>query len=390
MSREDKWKQAKIVAEIMGSEADEIVNELKRKQSAVSKEEILNAAKKRQDKIVLQLRSAGLEGKELQARLSWIGKIVMIKLKKEIGKDAIRGMVADKLETRKRRDLMAEEIARVSKGKGMTGSVKEGLSRFHGNLKFREQLVKKIEEAIYEMTGTRYKVGAAMKQYMTLEKPFFITAKSNGKSYDVILKEIDPKNFYDPTVLKVAKYMGINRYKIKPFKIKPLTGKLKHYAIIQKVPGRNIISLRLNSRYIRGLERQYLKELGKIVAFTYICAIPDRTSDNIICNKIKYDIQLTTFDFAKSFNYRKYPPLKAALTALDMNAPFLKDIAKENKDALKAGFIESFNLAKENQAKFSKYIKPLKYNPLPELKKILKQDPEEVFDELVSKSKFFK
>ena len=76
---------------------------------------------------------------------------------------------------------------------------------------------------------------------------------------------------------------------------------IRHYAVIEKVPGKNIIALKMHPGRIKGLERQYLRELGKIIALTYVCAIPDRTSDNIIWNNPKYDIKLTTFDFAKSF-----------------------------------------------------------------------------------------
>jgi len=145
----------------------------------------------------------------------------------------------------------------------------------------------------------------------------------------------------------------------------------------------------MNPRYIKGLERQYLEELGKLVAFTYVCAIPDRTSDNIICDKTGYEIKLTTFDFAMSFDYKKYSPLKVALFALDMNTSFLKDIALRNKDALKRGFLAAFNSAKKNESKILKNVVELKKDSASDIKKILEEEPERIFDELTGKSKFF-
>ena len=51
MGYEYKRERARKIAEIMDNEAGEIVKELKRKQSSISKEEIVTAGKKRQDKI---------------------------------------------------------------------------------------------------------------------------------------------------------------------------------------------------------------------------------------------------------------------------------------------------------------------------------------------------
>jgi len=386
----DKRERAKKIADIIDSEAGEIVKELKRKQSSVSKEEIIDASIKRQEIIVSQLREAGLGNKEISQKLSWVGRIVLIKLKKEMGEDAIRGMAVDELDGGTSSNVMAKHIKRVSKEEKIsTDSARKKLSRFHRELKFREQLIKEIEKSIYEMTGIQYEVESAIKQYMTLEKPFSVTGKCSGGNYDVILKEITPKNFYDPLVLKVAKYMGINTYKINIFKIRNLKDVSKHYAVIEKVPGRNIIYLKMNPRYIKGLERQYLEELGKLVAFTYVCAIPDRTSDNIICDKTGYEIKLTTFDFAMSFDYKKYSPLKVALFALDMNTSFLKDIALRNKDALKRGFLAAFNSAKKNESKILKNVVELKKDSASDIKKILEEEPERIFDELTGKSKFF-
>ena len=249
--------------------------------------------------------------------------------------------------------------------------------------------MKKIEEAIYDMTGVQYDVSTVMKQYMTLEKPFSVTRQCEGKNYDVILKEFIPKNFYDPALLKVAGYMNINEYKIKTFRIKGAGSSSKDYAVIEKVPGKNIIYLKMNPRQISGLERQYLRELGKIVAFTYACAIPDRTSNNIIFDKKGYEIKLTTFDFAKSLDYRKYPPVKVALVALDMSVPFSRDIAQKNKDALRNGFIEAFNLAKENESKILECIEPLKDDAVAGIKEIMGKNPGDVFNEIISKSKIF-
>jgi len=330
MGFEEKRTQSKKIAEIIGSESGEIVSYLKRKQSTISKEDILNAAKTRQNSIVSQLREAGLSDKEIKSQLSWVGRLVLIKLKKEMGEDAIRGMAADRLDDQTSSNMIAQQIVKVSKDRGIdTSLAKKKLSSFHSELKFREQLVKKIEEAIYDMTGVQYDVSTVMKQYMTLEKPFSVTRQCEGKNYDVILKEFIPKNFYDPALLKVAGYMNINEYKIKTFRIKVAGSSSKDYAVIEKVPGKNIIYLKMNPRQISGLERQYLRELGKIVAFTYACAIPDRTSNNIIFDKKGYEIKLTTFDFAKSLDYRKYPPVKVALVALDMSVPFSRDIKKQ-------------------------------------------------------------
>ncbi len=390
MGFEEKRTQSKKIAEIIGSESGEIVSYLKRKQSTISKEDILNAAKTRQNSIVSQLREAGLSDKEIKSQLSWVGRLVLIKLKKEMGEDAIRGMAADRLDDQTSSNMIAQQIVKVSKDRGIdTSLAKKKLSSFHSELKFREQLVKKIEEAIYDMTGVQYDVSTVMKQYMTLEKPFSVTRQCEGKNYDVILKEFIPKNFYDPALLKVAGYMNINEYKIKTFRIKGAGSSSKDYAVIEKVPGKNIIYLKMNPRQISGLERQYLRELGKIVAFTYACAIPDRTSNNIIFDKKGYEIKLTTFDFAKSLDYRKYPPVKVALVALDMNVPFSRDIAQKNKDALRNGFIEAFNLAKENESKILECIEPLKDDAVAGIKEIMGKNPGDVFNEIISKSKIF-
>lgn len=390
MGFEEKRTQSKKIAEIIGSESGEIVSYLKRKQSTISKEDILNAAKTRQNSIVSQLREAGLSDKEIKSQLSWVGRLVLIKLKKEMGEDAIRGMAADRLDDQTSSNMIAQQIVKVSKDRGIdTSLAKKKLSSFHSELKFREQLVKKIEEAIYDMTGVQYDVSTVMKQYMTLEKPFSVTRQCEGKNYDVILKEFIPKNFYDPALLKVAGYMNINEYKIKTFRIKGAGSSSKDYAVIEKVPGKNIIYLKMNPRQISGLERQYLRELGKIVAFTYACAIPDRTSNNIIFDKKGYEIKLTTFDFAKSLDYRKYPPVKVALVALDMSVPFSRDIAQKNKDALRNGFIEAFNLAKENESKILECIEPLKDDAVAGIKEIMGKNPGDVFNEIISKSKIF-
>lgn len=369
-SKNEKHEEEKKenVSEIMDKEVERILSQLKRR-SSISKEEIIKAAKKRQDKIISQLRGIGLSDKEITQQLSGLGKLVLNRLKKEVGEEVISGMATDELYKKTRSN------SRVS--------------HFNPELKFREELVQKIEDAIYAMSGIRYKVGTAMKQYMTIEKPYHFTAKHKGETFDIILKEINPKNFYDPTVLKVIKYMGGSRYKIKVFKIKSPSGMKKHYAVIKKIPGKNIIALKVNPKPIKGLEKKYLKRLGKIIALTYVCAIPDRTSDNIIMDKIGNEIKLTTFDFAKSFDYNKYPPAKSALMALDMNVSFLKGAAKKNKDSLNEGFVEAFNAGKENKSEILKYVRPLKKGAALEIKKILKQDPEEVFDKLLRKSKFF-
>jgi len=366
-----KLEQDEKVLKIMDEEVEAIVKDLKRK-SSISKEEIVNAGKRRQDEIVSRLKEAGLEDKEIKTKLSLMGKIVFIKLREEIGEDVMRGMALDEL-YKQTRDKTSRLKSRSH----------------HPELKFREDVVQKIEESIYAFTGKKYKVTTAMKQYMTIERPYSFNAKYGNETFDVILKEIIPKNFYDPTVLKVIKYMGGSRYKIKTFKIKSPSGLLKHYAVIAKIPGRNIIALKMNPHYIEGFERSYLKRLGKIVALTYLCAIPDRTSDNIIWDKVGNEIKLTTFDFAKSFDYKKYPSAKVALAALDMNVSFMKDAASKNRDALKEGFIEAFNSGKENQSEILKYVKPLKHDAALEIKKIFRQNPEKVFDEIIARSKFF-
>lgn len=381
---ETKKEHEEKVSEIINREAEAIVKELRRG-SSISKDAIVNAAKKRQGEIISRLREAGLQDNEIRERVSGFGKIILTRLRKEVGEEVIMGMAVDELYKKTRSET---EKDAGSECKEVADAERKNMALLAPELKFREQMVQKVEEAIYEMTGKRYKVTTEMKQYMTIERPYSFTATYRGDNYDVILKEIIPKNFCDPTVLKVAKYMGTRRYKIKPFEIKDSSDAVRYYAVIEKIHGKNITALKVNHSPIRGLEYKYLKELGKIMALTYVCAIPDRNSNNIIWDRIKDELKLTTFDFAMSFNYEKYHPMRVALVALELNASFLKDTRKENKEGLREGFIEAFNSAKENESKFLIYIKPLRNNAFLEIKKILKQNPDGVFNEMMEKSKF--
>jgi len=137
MGFEEKRTQSKKIAEIIGSESGEIVSYLKRKQSTISKEDILNAAKTRQNSIVSQLREAGLSDKEIKSQLSWVGRLVLIKLKKEMGEDAIRGMAADRLDDQTSSNMIAQQIVKVSKDRGIdTSLAKKKLSSFHSDMNF--------------------------------------------------------------------------------------------------------------------------------------------------------------------------------------------------------------------------------------------------------------
>jgi len=374
-------------SEIINKWVSEIASGLE--DSKISSSAITRAIKKSEKEITGQLNAVGLTDREVQFRVSQMKGGVINELK--------RGKKERKLEKERISRLrgtmgggkVKEEKGKEVKLEGDTGKgKKEKLAGSITDLKFTQQMILKIEDAMCEIYGEKICLNSKLKFSTTGERQL-ITAEHNGKTYEVILKEVVPKNFYDPTVLKFIKYIGGGRYKIKHFKVQGPQNLPKHYTVTEKIPGRGMIYLKMNPKYIRGIERRYLERLGKIIALTYVCAIPERTSDNIIWSKIGNEIKLTTFNFANSFDYKKYPPVKAASSALDMNVSFLKDTAAINMDALRNGFIEAFNCGKKNQSEILKYVKPLKSSSVIEIKKILKQNPEKVFDEIIKRSKFF-
>jgi len=239
MMKLEKEQEEKVCG-IIGKEAEAIVKELKRG-SSISKDAIVNAAKKRQEDMISQLRDAGLGDNEIRERVSGFGKIILAKLRKEVGEEVILGMAVDELYKKTRGEAEKEAGAEC---KETSDAERKKRALLAPELKFREQIVQKVEEAIYEMTGKQYKVTTEMKQYMTIERPYSFNTTYKGDNYDVILKEIIPKTFCDLTVLKVAKYMGTRRYKIKPFDIRDSSNVLRYYAVIEKIHGKNTIASR--------------------------------------------------------------------------------------------------------------------------------------------------
>jgi hypothetical protein len=221
-----------------------------------------------------------------------------------------------------------------------------------------------------------------------------ITAEHDENRYEVNLTEIMSDKIFSTAAIEVGKYMEVVNPKIKTFEIKGTENKTKYYTVAEKVSGMNLSMFKFFMN-VPGFQKKYFNELGKIVAFAYVCALPDRGSENIVWIKTENTIKLMTFDFDNAFDYVKHPPVACAQKALDSNILFFGKNALSHGNDLKEGFVGAFNSAKNNRNKIFGYIrefKGIKVNAdvMDSLKKMIDQDPQAEFNKIMSCSRIFK
>lgn len=375
-----EFKKEEKASKIMAKEISRIVAELKKNKTKTSDRDISAASKKREKEIIKQLISAGLGDGE--ARLH------VLRMKSKIAAELKKAEIEEKRKD-KRREKLRELVGVKKKGKEEKKGGK--LQNIESESELRKYMTIKIEEIfneIYKENGEKIRLSPDFKFDFSKNQQL-ITAEHQGKKYKVILKEINPQTFPDPFVLKIGDLAGTSNYAVKTFSIKNPENEIKNYAVIEKVKGMSTTALRASPVKIRGLEAQYFRELGKIIALTYICAIPGRNTDNIILSRTEKDLKLKTYDFEGAYDYSKHSSLICAQNALDMNTLFFGKIALYHKNDLKDGFVEAFNSAKTKKFRLlniaKEYAKATgNIGAVEKIKKITFQDPNRIFKKLIS------
>lgn len=375
------------VSEIMSKWASEIISELKKEKTKISAGSISSKSKKSEKEIIRKLKAAGLPNKEIQSQVSQIRNIVIIELKKERKREKLR----------RERDMKLKGMGLLGKPateKREYAQEKENPEESKKRFAFNQQLIPKIEYAMHEIYGKSFNLSSKL-ELLTDERKQLITAEYQGKKYGVILKEYEPETFCEPAVNEVIKCIDAGNYEIRTFSIEEKDSETRNYAVIEKVHGLTMGALMLKPVKIRGQESQYFRELGKIAALAYICAIPDRSMENIIVDKVEGNIKLTTYDFETAFDYARNPGIECAQNIIDLNTLFFGKIALYHVDSLKEGFVEALNSAKTKKFKITsitkEYAKVTKNaSAVSGIKKIIYQDADTIFKRLRSKNSILK
>jgi len=366
-SKQEIKKKDEKVSKIMAQWVMEIVSELENNKISAGS---MNAAiKKSGDKIITQLKDAGLNNRETQSQVS-----------------QVKGRVINEIKKERRKSMVGAAGKKEENGKEENGKI-SGESEFEKDLKL------KLAGALREFYGGKIHLDSKLKLLKTT-KSQVITAEHEGVSRRVILKEINPETFCDFAVMKIQKYTGIRYYKINTFEISE-QNKKRNYAVIEKPRGRSVMMLRLCPFKIQDFEAQYFRELGKIVALVFICAIPDRNAENITGDKTGGTLNLTTCDFSDAFNYSLHSPIACAGNTLDANVSLFGKTAAHHKEDLKKGFIGAFNSAKDNRYRLLYHIREFSNNTknfsaFNNIKRIITQDPALISGRLIAKSKVLK
>ncbi len=384
-SEELRKEQNEKALQLINRFISEIVSDLMNNNAQISGREIAIACKKKEREVIKNLIAAGLPQNDVQVHVSQMRNKAAVELKK---REKEEGKEKRKREERTEeiREVLVREEKAVEKG---------GKEEITPELRFQKQLRIKLEHAMYEICGEKIDLSPELKINLPLKTPMVITTMHQGSKREVILKEIHLKRFCDPTVVEVGKFIGLLEYKIKILDVEDQKNEIKNYAVIEKIQGRAVSTLKLHPFKTPVFEIQYFRELGKVMALSFICAIPDRTTDNIMYVRNINDIKIATYEFENAFSYLKHLSIACAQNTFNVNVSFFGRTIAKHKNDLREGFVGAFKLAENNKEEILGNIREFAKNTnnpiiLNQVKKAITINPDEVFNQITSKSKEFK